>query len=325
MNVWTRVGGFATGLVAVAGAAALFGSAVGPIGTTPVTHSPEHSPVNSPAHSPEHEGEEGDATTADIPGGVLASRDGYTLDLVRDRFEPQRRAGLAFRILDADGRAVTAYEASHTRDLHLIAVTRDLADFQHVHPTMAEDGTWRVPLDLRRSGDYRVFADFVPAGAEQGLTLGHDLTVTGAAVSRPLPAASGSTTTGPYGVELAGRLVPGTTSPITVSVERDGAPQTDLQPYLGAYGHLVAIRRADLAYLHVHPEGTPGDGETTSGPDIAFQVEVPSPGDYRLFLDFRHDDRVRTAAFTVDTATTPHKPTTDADANSGDGGEEHAH
>ena len=41
---------------------------------------------------------------------------------------------------------------------------------------------------------------------------------------------------------------------LTLTVTKDGQPVTDLQPYLGAYGHLVALRAGDLAYLHVHPE-----------------------------------------------------------------------
>jgi hypothetical protein len=86
---------------------------------------------------------------------------------------------------------------------------------------------------------------------------------------------------------------------LTFSVSRDGSPVTDLQPYLGAYGHLVALRAADLAYLHVHPMGEPGDGITTAGPDIAFHTTVPSAGDYRLFLDFKHQNVVRTAEFTL--------------------------
>jgi hypothetical protein len=84
-------------------------------------------------------------------------------------------------------------------------------------------------------------------------------------------------------------------------VSKDGQPVTDLQPYLAAYGHLVALREGDLAYLHVHPDGAPGDGVTPAGPQIEFVAEVPSAGGYRLFLDFQHDGVVRTAEFTVPT------------------------
>jgi hypothetical protein len=102
-----------------------------------------------------------------------------------------------------------------------------------------------------------------------------------------------------YAVTVDGDLRPGTSSRLTLTVTKDGVPVTDLQPYLAAYGHLVALRDGDLAYLHVHPDGAPGDGRTQAGPRIVFHVEVPSTGPYRLFLDFQHDGVVRTAAFTA--------------------------
>ena len=67
------------------------------------------------------------------------------------------------------------------------------------------------------------------------------------------------------------------------------------------------MRAGDLGYLHVHPEGEPGDGTTAPGPEIAFMAVAPTAGTYRLFLDFQHDGVVRTAEFTVRTAAaTPH-------------------
>jgi hypothetical protein len=96
-----------------------------------------------------------------------------------------------------------------------------------------------------------------------------------------------------YTVTVDGHLVAGRTSRLTLSVAKDGTPVTDLQPYLGSYGHLVALRVGDLAYLHVHPLETDGPG-----PGITFDVEVPTAGAYRLFLDFQHGGTVRTASFT---------------------------
>ena len=78
---------------------------------------------------------------------------------------------------------------------------------------------------------------------------------------------------------------------------------------MAAYGHLVALRNGDLAYLHVHPGGEPGDGRTASGPDITFYASVPSVGDYRLFLDFKHDGAVRTAEFTAIAGDATEEPT----------------
>lgn len=69
---------------------------------------------------------------------------------------------------------------------------------------------------------------------------------------------------------------------------------TTLQPYLGAFGHLVALRKPDLAYTHVHPISHDVAGET-----IVFDAEFASAATYRLFLQFRAAGVVHTAAFTV--------------------------
>ena len=81
-------------------------------------------------------------------------------------------------------------------------------------------------------------------------------------------------------------------------VLRDGAPVEDLEPYLGARGHLVALREGDLAFLHVHPDEA---GEAEPG-RIGFGVEYPSAGRYRLFLQFKHEGVVQTVAFTREVA-----------------------
>ena len=143
-----------------------------------------------------------------------------------------------------------------------------------------------------------MFADFKASGAE-AITLGNDLAVRGDYQPAAPAAETRTATVDGYTVTLDGDLVPGEEAKLTLSVTRDGAPVTDLEPYLGAYGHLVALRSGDLAYLHVHPEGTPGDGETEPGPDVVFFAEVPSADRYHLYLDFKHEGVVRTAAFAV--------------------------
>jgi hypothetical protein len=98
---------------------------------------------------------------------------------------------------------------------------------------------------------------------------------------------------------MSGKPVAGESSKLTLHVSKDGRPVTDLQPYLAAYGHLVALRDGDMAYVHVHPDGEPGDGKTKPGPEIVFHTEVPTYGAYRMYLDFKHQGVVRTAEFTV--------------------------
>jgi len=287
MNAPQKIAGFALGLAVVFAAAFGVGATVGGAGGTAAEPQPHQAQPT----------EVQDAPAADLPAGLSSTEDGYTLDLVESRARAGKQIPLRFRITDAGGAPVTRYVESHEKQLHLIVVRRDMAGFQHVHPTLADSGTWSVPVDLA-AGDYRVFADFVPAGGE-GLTLGADLHVAGGYQPQPLPPAATTATVDGYTVTLSGAGKAGESSPLVLSISRDGKPVTDLQPYLGAYGHLVALRASDLAYLHVHPMGVPGDGATPAGPQIGFDTTFPSYGDYRLFLDFKHGNVVRTAEFTV--------------------------
>ncbi|MFV8173950.1 hypothetical protein [Mycolicibacterium peregrinum] len=225
----------------------------------------------------------------------------YTLQLDETALPAGAAVPLRFRIVDSTGAPVTEYVESHEKLLHLIVVRRDLAGYQHVHPVLDESGTWTVPLDLAEPGDYRVFADFVP-GDGHAVTLGADLNVAGRYQPQPLPAPADIAMVDGYTVTLAGVAKAGQPSQLILSVSRDGKPVTDLQPYLGAYGHLVALRASDLEYLHVHPMSDAADPATAPGPQIAFHATLPSAGEYRLFLDFKHRDAVHTAEFTVEGA-----------------------
>ncbi|MFE3881254.1 hypothetical protein ACFXPX_43580 [Kitasatospora sp. NPDC059146] len=284
MNTALRITAFTTGLSAAFGLALGVGHATGTGTGTAVTR---------PAAHAGHDAGGGPADPDRLPGGLQVSERGYTLSLDQPFVTAGSPTDLRFRILGTDGEPVTAYQQQHEKELHLIVAPRDLSTFQHLHPVLAADGTWSAPTALPAAGEYRVFADFTPAGASEGLTLGADLHAAGDLRPARLPDTGRTATVDGYTVTLGGDLTPGRSSHLTLDVSKDGAPVTDLQPYLGAYGHLVALRAGDLAYLHVHPD------TTTPGPGIGFTTTAPSGGSYRLFLDFRHQGTVRTAAFTV--------------------------
>ncbi|MCU1643337.1 MAG: hypothetical protein JWN03_3612 [Nocardia sp.] len=251
------------------------------------------------AHT-EHHAHGGHDAPAGLPGGLQISQDGYTLELT----ETIRHTGefeFRFRILGPAGDPVLDYTPLHDRDLHLIIVQRELTGFWHVHPELTADGTWSVRLNLPVAGAYRAFTDIAPRDLGKTITLGADFAIAGAYDPQPTPAPVRTAEVDGYAVTLDGDLVPGAGRMLTLTVRKDGEPVTDLQPYLAAYGHLVILRAGDLAYVHVHPNGEPGDGVTAPGPDITFHTAVPGPGTYRLFLDFKHGDTVRTAAFTLPT------------------------
>ena len=318
MRTSLRLGSYALGLVVVLTAALGAGSLTAPPAP------PDRDPHAQAGHAVATGAQSG---PAGVPAGLQITEDGYRLQTLSPALTTGRPRPFLFRILGPGGEPVTGYTESHDRDLHLIVVRRDLTGFQHLHPVLAADGTWSVPLAVPAAGQYRVFADFRPAGHERGLTLGADVPALGDHQLRPLPAPARTATVDGYTVTLDGALVPGSSSELSLSVARNGVPVTDLQPYLGAYGHLVALREGDLAYLHVHPDGAPGDGRTAAGPRVTFHAEVPSDGRYRLYLDFRHAGTVRTAEFTAiagTSAATPPAPAPPA-ASGGHDTTDHTH
>jgi hypothetical protein len=216
----------------------------------------------------------------------------YTLVAKQTTFEAGRPEPFSFQVLGPDAKPVTAYRELHERELHLIVVRRDLATFSHLHPAREPDGTWWTGLTLPSPGPYRAFADVAPKEGPD-LTLSVDLSALGEWIIQELPPPSTTERVDDYQVELSGDLVAGAHSEFAFTVLKEGGP-LQLEPYLGALGHLVALRGSDLAYLHVHP--LEGDSSDT----VRFGVEVPSRGPYRLFLQFLHGGRVHTAAFTVE-------------------------
>lgn len=277
MKTLTKLGAFVLALVLVFGSAYVVGRIVGPPPTQAAA-----APVALETES----------------NGTLVSHESLSLKVLTGVASAGVPQTFAFRILQYDGTPLVKYASQHDKLLHLVVARHDLSNFQHVHPNLGADGVWRVPLTFAEAGEYRVFTDFVPLGGHKEV-LGADVSVSGAFQPRVLPAPAATAVVDGYTVRIKGTLKPGKAGELTLSIAKDGEPVTDLEPYLAAFGHLVALRDGDMAYLHVHPAGMPGDGQTKPGPDIVFYATPPSSGDYRLFLDFQHQGVVRTAEFTM--------------------------
>jgi hypothetical protein len=271
MNAPTKLSLFGLVVAGVFGATFAAGSAADPVGL-------------SNAEPAEHAGamEEGDG----LPG-LASTADGLTLVTGTDTIPAGEEAGYSFTVVGEDG-PVTEFELEQTKRMHLIVVRRDFVGFVHDHPTMDPDGTWTTTLELDDPGVYRVYADFIVDGDKH--TLGADLFVPGGFDPVPLAAPSPvSEIDGGYEVTLEGGVVAGEESELDFTIRRDGEVVTDIADYLGAKGHLVALRDGDLAYLHVHPEED----------RLTFETDFPSAGEYRLFLQFDHGGEIRTAPFTI--------------------------
>jgi hypothetical protein len=234
-------------------------------------------------------------TMGGAPGGLSLSADGLTLAPAATTFQPGHRQKLSFTITGPGGAPVTTYAIVHDKPLHLIVIRRDLSGYQHLHPTMAPDGTWSIDLTLAAPGSYRAIADFtaVVGGQPVATTLGTDLTVAGSYAPLALPAPVRQATTDNFTISYEGTPSTASTQPILMSVTAPDGKPAALQPYLGAFGHLVMVREGDLGYVHIHPEAQLADGK------VKFWLAAPGSGTYRMFFDFQVAGRVHTAAWTA--------------------------
>ena len=295
MKTPTRLSLYGLGLVAAFGAAFLVSGAVVPESAVDAREAQAEGSHGAHSETPEPE-----AAEPTMPGLSL-SADGYRLSAVSTPGTVGEEGELRFSVLDESGAPVLEFTEEHEKELHLIVVREDGSEFRHVHPELDAEGTWSLPWTWNEAGSYRVFADFIPAAADQGLTLTRSVNVSGD--FQPVPAVEElrSAQSGEYDVELVGDLTAGGSSTLSVEVTQDGRPVTTMQPYLGAFGHLVALRDGDLAYLHVHPEGAEPEPGELSGPTVEFATEAPTPGRYLLYFDFQIDDEIHSASFVLST------------------------
>ncbi|WP_082838029.1 hypothetical protein [Haladaptatus sp. R4] len=227
-------------------------------------------------------------------GGLALHSDGFQLVPSETRFEADESNDWSFQIVTENGAAVAEFEEAHGEALHLIIIRRDLTHFQHLHPEISSEGRCRVEdFSLPVPGVYRAFVDAVIDG--QSMTLGFDLFAPGTATVEERPDTSHHASCEGYEVELLTDTVTATEpTQLLFEVQRADGSVADLEPYLGARGHLVALREGDLAYLHVHPK------ETTSQPGcVEFDATFPTPGRYRLFLQVKPDGELISTAFDV--------------------------
>jgi hypothetical protein len=224
------------------------------------------------------------------------------------------------------GETVKKFEVVHEKQYHLFVISQDMESFQHIHPEEQPDGTWSIDVTLPKAGYYKILSDFMPSGGAPQF------------LARPLVTAG-------YAGDLEGssaHLIPDssptkTVDDITATMAYDpqtcivglychlnyhltdtasGRPITDLQTYLGAFGHTLIMSEDMVDYVHSHPldilampddDGGPpvflippgADLEKLrGGPDVTFEGLMPKPGRYRAWTQFRRNGKIHTFAFT---------------------------
>jgi hypothetical protein len=233
-----------------------------------------------------------------VGNGLADTKGGYHLTSQDTTLPAGKQAAYRFTITGQDSKPVTGFALDQTKRMHFYAIRSDLTGFQHIHPTMAADGTWTADLAALAPGSWRMFASFTPgSGSGKDFVLSRTVTVPGQSAKTPLPTAAANVEVDGYTVTVQGELMAGMAHPLKVRITKDGKPVTDLQPYLDTYAHLTAFHEGDQAFAHLHPE-TKANGDH-GGPELSFHAELPASGNWRLFLQFQTDGKLHTAALTL--------------------------
>jgi rRNA maturation protein Nop10 len=216
---------------------------------------------------------------------------------------------------------VRTFELVHERPYHLFVISQDMEHFQHIHPEQLPDGTWTIDVTLPKAGYYTVLSDFLPSGGASQLiarplvTAGFagDLAANSAHLTpdaSPMKVVDDITASVSYDppafvAGLYGHLI------FHLTDTRTGRPITDLQTYLGAFGHTLIMSEDMLDYVHSHSldilasnddDGAPqfiippgADLEKLrGGPSVTFDGLMPKPGRYRAWTQFRRNDTIHT-------------------------------
>lgn len=219
--------------------------------------------------------------------------------------KPNETGKYQFAILDNKGKAIKDFETVHEKQMHVMMVRKDLAYFQHVHPTLDKStGTWTLDkLTIPTDGPYRLFADFTEPGSKSPVTIYEDFNVGDMTKyqKQPIGDTKDDKTFGKYQVLLQ-------TEPIVLQANTEaklvylfgdttkgGTSLTGLEPYLGAMGHAVILSE-NLDFIHAHAM----DNATLASRGVVeFMATLPKEGKYKVFGQFQHNGQVFTTDFVV--------------------------
>lgn len=238
---------------------------------------------------------------------------------------------LSFTVKDAKGAAVRDLQVVHEKPMHLLVVSNDLAEFNHLHPEPQGDGSFKVTHTFPNGGAYKLYADFTPPNASQ-IVDRLDLNVAGEARARAALVADQTTTKTIDGLRVTMRP----DKPLRAGDElllnfaaadaKTGQPATDLQPYLGSLAHFVIISEDTTDFLHAHPmtkeemneagahggmdqEAKPHAHDAaemreeakqgTSPSEVAAHTTFPRAGLYKIWAQFQRGGRVITVPYVV--------------------------
>ena len=207
-------------------------------------------------------------------------------------------ATLHLTILGADGQPIKRFNEAHEAKVHLIVVRSGLDQFAHLHPQVDEQsGTLTIEHTFPVGGTYHLFAEFQTTSGKPSVATG-ELAIAGAAppVQELQPTAPGKVAGDELSADVAlDGIKAGSEGTIRFDLSTpEGKPANDLQPYMGAMGHLVVIKADASRYVHSHPTG-----QDTQKSQVTFAAEFPEAGIYKAWGQFKRNDQVHVVPFVL--------------------------
>ena len=271
--------------------------------------------------------------STDIKRTELTENARYAADLKIEPAAAQagEEVNLIFTVKDKQGEKVKNLKIVHEKLMHLLVVSDDLAQFDHVHPEQQADGSFHLKYKFPNGGVFKLYTDFTPPDAGQIVNV-FDVKAGGAIREKtPLVAdreftktVDGLTFTMKTGEPLQAANSTALNFYVT---DAQGKTVTDLQPYLGAMAHFVVISEDATKFLHVHAEGgemtktigTGGheghgdrhgememdvktDAKNPNTPTVMAHTEFPTGGIYKLWGQFQREGLVFTVPFVLNVA-----------------------
>ena len=218
-----------------------------------------------------------------------------------------------FAILDTERKAnVTTFRTLFEKQLHLILLDSKLEHFQHLHPTLDND-VFSFTTQVSKESKYYLYLNYEPFGFGERHSELHIQTAGGFPEKNTMePDRSLVKNTDDYEVTLekrsdfsANKLMSNEQIfKFNILDKKTGQPVKDIQPYLGAFGHVSFINRDTYEFHHLHPKEYIANPDSKGGPAIEFaympsQIKITS-GIYRLFLEFKHNDSIKLVNYTIE-------------------------
>ncbi len=232
------------------------------------------------------------------------------------RLESGKPQTLSFTIRNARGRRLRFLEIAHERPIHLVVASKDLKEFAHIHPELRPDDTFAVTHSFAHGGEYWLFADFTRPGAPPSIAR-FTINVEGARRSLEALSADKGFTKTEAGLQVTLTLPENLQAGEDLIFRFDamdaktGRTVSDLQPYLGAWAHILIVPEDKSRMIHVHPiddaslandadpwrHTHPAPGPSPSR--VTAITGLREPGLYRMWVQFQREGDVITVPYTI--------------------------